>query len=567
MTNPKIILCVFLFFNIQFCFSQSGEFQFQWAKRIGNSAYQYQGKSLFPDKSGNIYCAGDATDLITRNGFFSKFDSAGTLKWQLFLGKYGNSILNDDSGFVYLSGIFSNSIILGLGAGKDTITALNNYDMFIAKFDTAKKYYWIKRLGGSPASITNSRHDLAYDFSSGSILVCGSFTSDTAYFGNVPDSNFLVRTGIEDGFFAKFDTAGNFIWAKAIQTNTGSGSIIKSISTDENGNCFITGIIKGGAFDFDPGPDSAYIYQTGNDNDGFVAKYDAEGNYIWGFVIDASERLMANRILAENGNVFITGSFYNSADFDPGINEAMLTTIYDYPNAFFAKYSNEGEYRFAKNIDSYDNSTSGGYDISFDNSGKIFLTGYFVKDCDFDPGPDMVFLPYLQSWEGFIGIYDSTGNYINAISLYGKNENVPYAITVFNDDIIVTGYFRDTMFLKNDSNYIVSWKTGEIFQENMFLIKFKFDLNTGVASAESQRETINVFPNPAKNYFTIEIPESDPADKDVLISIYNLLGEQILFSGIENFEYQIDMSGQPSGIYFYEIINGKNTFKGKLIIQ
>ena len=76
------------------------------------------------------------------------------------------------------------------------------------------------------------------------------------------------------------------------------------------------------------------------DGDGFVAKYDVNGNYQWAFGLGGSgnDRTMG---LTVDGNhdVIVSGFFSNTVDFDPGSGTANMTST-QY-NSYFAKYTRE----------------------------------------------------------------------------------------------------------------------------------------------------------------------------------------------------------------------------------
>ena len=52
------------------------------------------------------------------------------------------------------------------------------------------------------------------------------------------------------------------------------------------------------------------------------------------------------------------------------------------------------------------------------------------------------------------------------------------------------------------------------------------------------------------------------------IEIYNVLGEIVFQSEIKNPKSEIDLSVQPTGMYFYQVKNNKQFISsGKIIIQ
>jgi hypothetical protein len=70
------------------------------------------------------------------------------------------------------------------------------------------------------------------------------------------------------------------------------------------------------------------ISTGGNSFNSFISKYDASGNFIWAKVINgANEIYIDDMKLDANGNIFITGSFSGTVDFDLGPVTFNLTSI------------------------------------------------------------------------------------------------------------------------------------------------------------------------------------------------------------------------------------------------
>ena len=90
-----------------------------------------------------------------------------------------------------------------------------------------------------------------------------------------------------------------------------------SVALDPSGNVFIGGIYTLDSVDFDPSTDTAFIHPFDGD-DIFIAKYDEDGNYLWahGFGESASDENLSMTV-DQAGNLYITGYFNGTIDFDP----------------------------------------------------------------------------------------------------------------------------------------------------------------------------------------------------------------------------------------------------------
>lgn len=94
------------------------------------------------------------------------------------------------------------------------------------------------------------------------------------------------------------------------------------------------------------------------------------------------------------------------------------------------------------------------------------------------------------------------------------------------------------------------------------------DFVVPLAVIENQEECHNfeAFPNPATNVLNIPINSID--SQNVVVSVSDVNGQKMLerkLSVTENSTIRLDVSSFDNGIYFYEVLNGKNSLKGKFI--
>jgi len=256
---------------------------------------------------------------------------------------------------------------------------MKNLLLFAALISTAltnaQTYDWAFSLGGTNDDFGNS---IATD-ASGNVYVTGSFRNTTDFDPGAGTAN-LTSAGANDIFLAKYDATGNYQWA------FGVGSIDfelgKSIAIDASGNVYITGQLMNTA-DFDPSGNTSNLTANGQ-YDMFVAKYDASGNYMWAFNVGDIGVVDGNSIVTDAaGNVYLTGMFTTTPDFDPSGNTATITSSNF--GIFFAKYDTGGNYILAKSITGI-NGEDIGNSIATDNTGNMYITGSFEDIVDFDPG-------------------------------------------------------------------------------------------------------------------------------------------------------------------------------------
>jgi hypothetical protein len=72
-----------------------------------------------------------------------------------------------------------------------------------------------------------------------------------------------------------------------------------------------------------------------------------------------------------------------------------------------------------------------------------------------------------------------------------------------------------------------------------------------------------IYPNPSSTQITIELP--DAPQKNTVLTIYNINGQQMLSTKITVQKTLIDISGLPKGIYFVKVTNEKVLSVNKLV--
>jgi len=241
-------------------------------------------------------------------------------------------------------------------------------------------------------------------------------------------------------FVIKIDNVGNFVWAKQFGGATSNFVTSESITLDAAGNIYLAGDFNG-TVDFDPG--IGVFAFTGNDM--FTCKLDPSGGLIWAkqFIINTPFKKNEAVAVDPTGNVYFTGYFGSSVDFDPGPGIFNLTPVSG-ADIFICKLDNAGNFVDVYHLTgTFAKST---YDIVSDGSGNIFVTGYHFGTTDFDPGPGT----YNLSSNGLVDIFiqkiDSSGNLVWVYSFGSSGGDSGNSITIDNQgDIYITGTFRGTI--------------------------------------------------------------------------------------------------------------------------
>ncbi len=84
----------------------------------------------------------------------------------------------------------------------------------------------------------------------------------------------------------------------------------------------------------------------------------------------------------DQGNVYVTGSFFGTFDLNPGVLTNSVTSAGD-RDIFVVKLDALGNYIWGKRIGG--SGTDAAYDMAIDGSGNLLITGHFIGTVDFDP--------------------------------------------------------------------------------------------------------------------------------------------------------------------------------------
>ncbi|HEU0137242.1 MAG TPA: T9SS type A sorting domain-containing protein [Flavobacterium sp.] len=139
------------------------------------------------------------------------------------------------------------------------------------------------------------------------------------------------------------------------------------------------------------------------------------------------------------GNVYTTGYFTDTADFDIGSGTFNLSSNGWY-DIFVQKTDSNGNLVWAKQFG------GGGFDlgtgISTDNAGNVFITGVFEESVDFSPGGGT--LTSLGGQDIFILKLDAGGNFLWAKTVGGPGYEETTAIDTTPDgEVVLAGHFSE----------------------------------------------------------------------------------------------------------------------------
>jgi hypothetical protein len=364
----------------------------------------------------------------------------------------------------------------------------------------------------------------------GNAIVVGGFETNTI-FGNTA----LTSNGSYDIFIVKYSPSGAVIWAKGYG---GTGfEVGNSVDCDPQGNIYITGNYYGyGNFG------GGEIGSTNGMQNGFIAKYTNNGDYLWSNKIGSNRYVTSNKICVDNnGNAYICGAFNTNMSFTSSIN---LTTEGS-QDIFISKYNIHGECIWAKTAFGYTEEEALG--ICLDNSqNNLVVTGYFRTNLIYSTSnTDLSSAGMQDIFIGKINLSTTQWEWIKSIG--SATWDMGLDVTASQDNhYYMTGYYNDPDVLatKFDENGAIIWlKTGGGLLDDMgFGIKIDGDGLVNVAGR---------FTNTMK-FGTGQLMTCNGATDAFILKLDPLTGDNLWQKQIGGTDYEqiVSMAKAPNGNIF-----------------
>ncbi len=141
-------------------------------------------------------------------------------------------------------------------------------------------------------------------------------------------------------------------------------------------------------------------------------------------------------------NVYTTGFFTGTADFNPGAGTNNLTATGG-EDVFIQKMDSSGNFQWSRSFGSAGNDE--GHSIAVDRAGYVYVTGFFSGTVDFDPSPALFNLTASGSDDIFIVKLNPSGNFVWAKRMGGANIDVGNCVIIDeNFRLVLCGSFMAT---------------------------------------------------------------------------------------------------------------------------
>lgn len=341
-----------------------------------------------------------------------------------------------------------------------------------------------------------------------------------------------------------------FEWAKAAGAPGYDAG--RATTVDRHGNSYSTGYFTQGTVDFDPGPGVFNLTSTPSQSC-YVLKLDSAGNFVWAVLMPSGCFGAGLAITTDTSdNIYITGDFSGTGDFDPGPGVFSMTSTGNFTNmqnVFITKLDPNANFIWAKRFAGGNPGTNIAWCIAVDDSANVYTSGYFQGTVDFDPGAGVYNLSVPNTANSMCNVFISklnpAGNFVWAKQIQGTPGGYPVGMGIAVDNsgyVYSVGYFQGLfdfdpgpathfLFGQQDEGYLLrldpsgnySWAFSLGSHGPDRVNKIAIDGAKNIYIGGMLADTVDVDPGPGV-YNLIASGNSYP---DMFVARYNIVGQLI----------------------------------------
>jgi hypothetical protein len=518
-------------------------------------------------------------DKYSDYSFIAVYNKDAEFQWQVsgpentsFKQRVWNVHMATD-GSVYGLGRFSGVEDFKPGSAKRELTSGPLGSMYIQKFDKDGDFLW---------AVATPFPGIPYESierPNGNLLIAGDNSADTT----ILLKNGSTATMYQGVFVLEIDKDGNFI--NAGSSKGGANTHYHDIRLDASGNVYVCGAYDG-TLDVDLGPNET-LQSTTRAIDAFVVAYDKDLKYKWHKAFgdvgtnppswDKAQGLY----VASNGDVYVSGRFTYSVDFDPVDNPGKTVLVAETrsqsPDGFIMKYSSTGALQWVKQIggDAQKNSWNTDVDIyHMVSDGKyLYVAGELTGVGDFDPSA----AEYIMHAEDgatcmWYGQYTLDGEFEKAFIIddtidiaFKSGYEICTDIEIMDGSLYAYGTFQKHVDFDPGSGLkILSCdSTGANYagDNDIFIAKWQMINSVGIDPMNAQK--FGIYPNPASHVLNIANPYSNVSS----YSITDINGRILLRGTLTSMINSIDINPLANGMYYVQIQNGEQVLTEKLMVR
>ncbi len=560
----SFVIVIVLSFSFPSAFAQAG---WQWGKGHTGRFTTIEVFSSVMDKYGNVIAAGlgggDTTFIggqvvlnpeFTNQLIITKWDSSGNLLWAVPT-RHANviscepALTSDSAGNIYvLAKHDSSSFQLGSYLFSDTMFSAS----FIAKISPSGSVLWVKNIA---TNISFGAQKMGMD-ADNNIFIQTPFTGTSATVGGTTLYNTDVIGGYGDMLVARYDTAGNVIWAK----NFGSTEhdLCTGFAVAGNGDIYMSGLFLGSSLAIGSYTLTGYPH--------FLARVNKDGSVLWARNLE-DHTVVYGITTTGAGQIYMTGSL----DATIVIGTDTLTHIGTGPHAFdvfTASCDTLGNILWARSAGGLLDDIA--LNITTDGCGNIWICGgmgtgaWSPYNMDFD-GHTLT-LPFPSIVDGmFIASYSNVGNYLQGVTTPSGGDDYCGLLFDKRGYFYIAGDFVETQMIYGPDT-LGPAPAGE---EPFFIAKYRYDTvlcapKLGAGMPVARVNNIRLFPNPAGDECIVQ--NDIPFYPGSVAEVYDLAGKLVNTYPLSGIATVISLTSFSPGIYLCHIVAGNRELTVKKLV-
>jgi uncharacterized delta-60 repeat protein len=488
--------------------------------------------ALTVDNTGNVY--------VTGTSYGNSWDCA-TVKYSptgesLWARRYDGPAQGEDELYAIACDYTGNVYVTGGSAD-----SVNYWDCVTIKYNSAGATQWIARYDGIGHD-DDWANDIVLD-GAGNVYITGTSVSTWPTFNIVT---------------IKYNTAGVEQWVKRYSGTAGTINEAYAIERDNLDNIYVSGTKNRVN-----GPYSSDI---------ITIKYNSNGDTLWTRTYagpnPAGLEEAYDLVVDNSHNVYITGKTSSNGD-----------------DCITIKYNSAGETAWVRTYNGTASYGDYGAAIALDGSNNVFVAGM----CNDTIGStDCLLIKYNTSgqtlwtrnynytgsrpdWANDVAVDGSGNAYITGMTNAGSaTTNCDFLTVKFNSTGIVEWVKRynhsvnedDEAFdiaLDNSGNVYVTGAAGNgAWATIKYVQGSEIEENSPVNQLNLPRK---IYPNPAKTYFTVRIPQSVDRSE---VKVIDVTGKIVKSEELKGKSNRFSLDGIKNGIYFVKV--NDEIMKEKLVV-
>lgn len=273
----------------------------------------------------------------------------------------------------------------------------------------------------------------------------------------------------------------DWVWGRDIHTSSPEYSTDVAIDPI-SGNVVITGVYNSNL--------SAYYGSSfsGSSKGGFVAKYDPNGNIIWGFKVGSNNNNICNSVVIDSsGNIYVAGTFELTTDFKGTLaSPSTNLTSGGQKDVFLAKYNSAGQLLWVRKGGGAGNDEGSSVAI---NSTGVYISGSYTNSASFGT---LNSVANNSTQNMFVCAYDFAGTPLWLADGGTTQPCSANGITADNSAVFVTGEFKGpTLNIYNSSATLAATFTNTASGKNdAYILSFgtsgNFNWGGSIGSTEDE---------------------------------------------------------------------------------